>query len=153
MAVGRLPARTEAEAAAMISKIISYDSSPGAEEILLVSDSNEGFDFEAESDRLQALVPPNLRVGRIQRGRLDAAAARSLLFDGITRGQKIVNYVGHGSPSIWRDNLLTSADALALTNTGRYPLFIAMTCLNGEFQHPELNTLAAALMNSVSIGV
>jgi hypothetical protein len=37
---------------------------------------------------------------------------------------------------------------LALTNAGRYPLFVLMTCLNGEFQHPELNTLATGLMNA-----
>lgn len=63
-------------------------------------------------------------------------------------GQGFVNYVGHGSPGVWRDNLLTAADALALTNIGRYPLFVAMTGLNGQFQHPELNPLASALMNA-----
>ncbi len=148
MAVGRLPARTEAEAGAMISKIISYDSSPGAEEILLVSDSNEGFDFEAESDQLQALIPPNLRVGRIQRGRLDAVAARSLLFDRITRGQKIVNYTGHGSVDQWRGNLLTSTDARELANEKRLPMFVMMTCLNGYFHDAALDSLAEALLKA-----
>jgi len=148
MAVGRLPARTEAEAAAMISKIISYDSSPGAEEVLLVSDSNEGCDFEAESDQLQALVPPTLRVGRIQRGRMDAATARSLLFDGITRGQKIVNYTGHGSVDQWRGNLLTSTDAEELANEKHLPMFVMMTCLNGYFHDPALDSLAEALLKT-----
>jgi hypothetical protein len=94
------------------------------------------------------LFPAGITVQQINRGQIGTAAARRQLLDGIANGQKVVNYVGHGSPSIWRDNLLTAADALALTNIGRYPLFVAMTCLNGEFQRPELNTLAAALMNA-----
>jgi len=61
--------------------------------------------------------------------------------------QKIVNYVGHGSPSTWRDNLLTAADALALTNTGRYPLFVD-DLPERRSSKPQLNPLASALMNS-----
>jgi hypothetical protein len=146
--VGRLPVHTPAEAASTVSKLIGYEASAPQMSALLLADSNQGFNFEAANNQLAPLFPAGITVQQINRGQIGTAAARRQLLDGIANGQKVVNYVGHGSPSIWRDNLLTAADALALTNIGRYPLFVAMTCLNGEFQRPELNTLAAALMNA-----
>ena len=148
MAVGRLPTPTSEEAQTTVTKLAVYDNSAALNSALLVADANLDFDFEAANNSIAALFPGSITVQKIDRGQVGTATARQQLFDGIAGGQKIVNYVGHGSPSIWRDNLLTAADALALTNTGRYPLFIAMTCLNGEFQQPQLNPLATALMNS-----
>jgi hypothetical protein len=148
MAVGRLPVPSSEEAATTVTKLLVYENSESSNSALLVADGNQDFDFEAANASLAALFPGSITVQQIDRGQIGTAAARQQLLDGIASGQKIVNYVGHGSPSAWRDNLLTAADASALTNTGRYPVFISMTCLNGEFQHPELNTLAAALMNS-----
>jgi hypothetical protein len=148
MAVGRLPTATSEEAQTTVTKLAVYDNSAALNSALLVADANQNYDFEAANDSIAALFPGSITVQKIDRGQVGTATARQQLFDGIAAGQKIVNYVGHGSPSTWRDNLLTAADALALTNTGRYPLFIAMTCLNGEFQQPQLNPLATALMNS-----
>ncbi|MEK6285203.1 MAG: C25 family cysteine peptidase [Acidobacteriota bacterium] len=148
MAVGRLPAHTPEEAASTVAKLVSYEATTPQKSALLVADENLGFNFEAANNKLAPLFPAAITVQQINRGQIGTGAARQQLLDGLASGQKIVNYVGHGSPSVWRGNLLTAADALALTNTGRYPLFVAMTCLNGEFQRPELNTLAAALLNA-----
>ncbi|MEK6405889.1 MAG: C25 family cysteine peptidase [Acidobacteriota bacterium] len=148
MAVGRLPAHTPEEAASTVAKLVSYEATTPQKSVLLVADGNLGFNFEAANNKLAPLFPAGITVQQINRGQIGTGAAKQQLLDGIASGQKVVNYVGHGSPSVWRDNLLTAADALALTNTGRYPLFVAMTCLNGEFQRPELNTLAAALLNA-----
>ena len=131
-----------------VAKLAAYQNGASFTSSLLVADGNDDFDFEAANTSLAALFPGSITVQQIKRGQIGTAAAHQQLLDGIASGQKVVNYVGHGSPSVWRDNLLTAADALALTNTGRYPVFITMTCLNGEFQHPELNPLASALMNS-----
>jgi hypothetical protein len=148
MAVGRLPVSTSEEAQTTVTKLLAYENSESFNSSLLVADGNQDFDFEAANASLAGLLPRSITVQQIDRGQIGTAAARQQLLAGIASGQKIVNYVGHGSPSIWRDNLLTSADALKLTNTGRYPIFVAMTCLNGIFQHPESNPLAVALMNS-----
>ncbi|HXI91335.1 MAG TPA: C25 family cysteine peptidase [Blastocatellia bacterium] len=148
MAVGRLPTSTSEEAQSTVTKLIIYDNSAALNSSLLVADANQNYDFEAANDSIAALFPGSITVQKIDRGQVGTVTAKQQLLDGIAAGQKIVNYVGHGSPSIWRDSLLTAADALSLTNTGRYPLFIAMTCLNGEFQQPQLNPLATALMNS-----
>jgi hypothetical protein len=148
MAVGRLPVPTSDEAETTILKLMAYQNGDSFDSSLLVADGNDEFDFEAANSSLASLFPGSISVQQINRGQIGTATARQQLLDGIARGQKIVNYVGHGTPSVWRDNLLTAADALALTNSGRYPVFISMTCLNGEFHHPELNPLASALMNS-----
>ncbi|HKA18417.1 MAG TPA: C25 family cysteine peptidase [Blastocatellia bacterium] len=148
LGVGRLPARSAEEAATMVAKIIGYESASPSEEMLLVADVNDGFDFEGADAELKTLIPPNLRVNEIKRGGLDIGAARGLLFEAINRGQRIVNYTGHGSVDIWRANLLTSDDTRLLENRGRPSLFIMMTCLNGYTHDPALDSLAKALVKA-----
>src|SRR6266487_2886353 len=146
IAIGRLPARTAQETNRMISKIINYDSSARADSVLLVSDKNDGYDFESASAQLRLFIPAGVTVEEIQRGRLDPATTKSRLLDAINRGQKVISYTGHGNVDSWRDDLFTSADAGGLTNGNRLALFALMTCLNGYFQHPVTDSLAESLM-------
>lgn len=148
MAVGRLPVRNSQEAASVVAKLINYDRSPASEELLLVADSTEGFNFRAASFRLKELVPANLRVNEVNRDVLDDGTARSELLTAINRGQKVVNYTGHGSLEQWRGDLLTSPDAAGLTNRDRLSIFIMMTCLNGYFTDPVVEALAESLLKS-----
>jgi hypothetical protein len=148
LAVGRLPFRTNNEAVTMVSKILSYERSRPATEALLVADANDGFDFEEASGQVRGLLPTSLKINRIDRGRVDAATAKAALIDAINRGQKIVNYLGHGSVNQWKGDLLTNDDARALTNGDRLPLFVMMTCLNGYFQDASQDSLAEALLKA-----
>jgi hypothetical protein len=152
LAVGRLAARTPAEASVMVRKIIGYENSDPLESMLLVADINNGFDFESASTQLRALIPGNLRVEQINRGQVDDATAKSRLLDAITRGQKVVNYMGHGSVNLWSGSLLTNEDARSLTNEERLPLFVMMTCLNGYFHDPSLDSLAESLLKAENGG-
>jgi hypothetical protein len=147
IATGRLPARTADELATMVSKIISYEQSGTADEALLVADANDGFDFEQASAELRSLIPDNLRITQVNRGRLDPEMARRSLFEALYRKQFLVNYVGHGSVNQWRGNLLTNDDALALRNE-HLPMFVMMTCLNGYFHDPALDSLGESLMKA-----
>ena len=140
--------RTADEAAAMVAKIISYESSNRSEEVLLVADVSDTFDFEGASTQLRALIPPNLRVNEIDRGGVDEATARARLIEAINRGQKVVNYLGHGSVNLWRGGLLTSDDAGLFENVTHPSLFIMMTCLNGYSHEPALDSLAEALLKA-----
>jgi hypothetical protein len=148
LAIGRLPFRTTGEAATMVSKILSYENSRPSEEALLVADSNDGFEFEGSSAALRALLPANLRVNQINRGRIDAETAKKQLIDAISRGQKLVNYLGHGSVNLWRGSLLTNDDARAMTNADHLSLFVMMTCLNGYFQDAALDSLGESLLKA-----
>ncbi len=146
LAIGRLPVRTAEEALQMALKIISYDQSARVEGVVLVADSNDGYDFEALNSQLRALIPPGTKVTEIDRGRLDPATAKSQLLAAINAGQKIVNYGGHGSVDLWRGNLLTASDVSSMNNGTNTSLFVMMTCLNGYFADPQLDSLAEALM-------
>ena len=132
----------------MVAKLLSYEGSTGNTAVLLVSDSNEGYNFEAATAQLRNFIPAEFRVEEIDRGRLDPATAKAQLLDAINRGEKIVAYTGHGNVDQWRGNLLTSADARALTNGPNLPLFITMTCLNGYFHDVVLDSLAESLMKA-----
>lgn len=151
MAVGRLPVRSKEEAASMVARLVSYDQSRGTAELTLVADANDGFDFTSATAQLRALVPKDTRVVEIDRGRM-GDQAKPALIDAINRGQKIVNYTGHGNVDQWRANLLTNADAGLLTNQNRLALFVMMTCLNGYSDDPALSSLAKALMKSANGG-
>ena len=146
--VGRLPVRNAQEAAGMIGKIILYETAAKPEGVLLVSDSQEGFDFTAANASMQELVPAGVRVDEVDRGRDGDMMARSQLIDALNRGPRIVNYMGHGSIDLWNGSLLRSADAGGLTNKESLSLFVAMTCLNGYFQDPSLESLAESLLKT-----
>ncbi len=148
MATGRLPVRSFDEAVRVISKILRYQQSKQARSALLVSDQNDTFDFEQASSHLRSMIPPSIRVEEIRRGQLDAEEARARLFSAIARGQKLVNYAGHGSVNQWRGSLLNSDDAQAFTNSARLPVFVMMTCLNGYFLDAAGDSLSEALMTS-----
>ena len=147
LAIGRLPVRTPEEARLLVSKIVAHESSSASQEVLLAADANDGFDFEAADDQLASLIPPSLRVTRVNRGRVGTETAKKNLLDGIRRGQKLVNYSGHGSVNQWRANFLTDADALELAND-HLPVFVLMTCLNGYFHDPALDSLAESLLKA-----
>ena len=75
----------------MVKKIIGYERAEASGSMLLVADSNEGFYFEAAASRLHALIPGNLRVAQINRGRMEGAEARKQLLEAIAQGQKVID--------------------------------------------------------------
>jgi len=68
--------------------------------------------------------------------------------EALGRGQKVVNYIGHGSANKWNGELLTNEQARGLKNGERLPVFVMMTCLNGYFQDAAGESLAESLMKS-----
>jgi len=149
MAIGRLPVRTLQETGALVSKIIGYDQSQSTNGVLLVADHNEGFDFEGADTQLKALIPANLQVTDIRRGQVGDSDARSQLLNALNTGAKVVNYYGHGSTRLWTDApILTAADAASLGNVQHLSLFVSMTCLNGYFQDPSIESLGESLLKA-----
>ena len=145
MAIGRLPVRTAAEASTVVSKIIAYEQSGSIQSVVLVSDLNDGVDFNSANNQISGLIPSNINTVNITRGQTNIDAKTALL-DQLTQGQRIFNYAGHGSVNLWRGNLLTDDDVQALANHPSSPLVVTMTCLNGYFQDPHLASLGEALL-------
>src|SRR6185295_16897800 len=93
-------------------------------------------------------IPGNMSTLEIDRGVTDNATARSLLLAYLNQGQSVVNYLGHGSVDILRENLLTTDDASSLANGARLSLFVSMTCLNGYFQDAAIDSLGEAMLKA-----
>lgn len=148
LAVGRLPVRSAGELSRLIAKQMSYERRLPSEEVLLAADQNDGFSFETASDQLRGWLPASLRVNAVYRGQMDPGKARAGLLEAINRGQKLINYTGHGSVDLWRGNLLTNADGGLLNNRESATVFVLMTCLNGYFDDPALDSLAETLLKA-----
>jgi hypothetical protein len=153
MAVGRLPVRTVEEAQFLISKIVGYEQSAlRMADVLLVADMKGGeddYDFEGASLEVQGLLPGGLTIYQIFRGQFtDDGQVHSQLLGRINEGKLLVNYLGHGSQEIWRGDIFTSDDAAALTNGLRLPFVVSMTCLNGFFQDPSMDSLAELFLKA-----
>jgi len=150
MTIGRLPVRTLEEANIVVSKIIGYEQSGAQSVAVLVADMKENdddFDFEGASEEVGGILPSSLMVSKIYRSQFsDDGQVRSVLLNSINQGPLLVNFIGHGSVGIWAGNILTADDAEALVNGPRLPFFINMTCLNGFFQDPYMDSLAETLM-------
>ena len=150
IAIGRLPVRTAEEATTVISKIINYEQGAAStpRNALLVSDRNDGFDFEGASEQIETLLPASLIVQKIFRNDFASdAEARSTLISSLNQGSLLVNYAGHGSVEILR-GLFSSDDARTLTNGSRLPFFVSMTCLNGFFHDVYTESLAEVLLKA-----
>ncbi|HEX8474132.1 MAG TPA: C25 family cysteine peptidase [Pyrinomonadaceae bacterium] len=151
VALGRLPVRSAAEAASVVAKIAGQTAGNVAQRVLLVSDRRgaDGYDFEADSDALTPLVPTGVQTERIDRREQTAETVRSQIVAGVNAGPLVVNYIGHGSINVWTgEGLLRSSDAPTLSNGNRLPLFVMMTCLNGYYHDPSLDSLAESLMKA-----
>jgi hypothetical protein len=155
MAIGRLPVRTAEETTHVVSKIINYDHAAAGnwtKEILLVADNNGDFDFETASQELGTLFPKDMTVWGVYRGQTDDKTARTAILGSINEGKLLVNYMGHGSNDSWHGSILTAGDAISLTNGLRLPVVVGMTCLNGFFQTPYVETLSEALLKAENGG-
>jgi hypothetical protein len=146
LAIGRLPAKTVQDMTLMVSKVLSYDNTAARGGALLVSDISDDFNFLNSVQQLAPMLPASVPPTIIDRG--SNPNAETVLLNGINQGQKLVDYAGHGSVDIWRGNLLTDSSALTLTNGQSLPFFVIMTCLNGAFDDPSLDSLAESLLKA-----
>ena len=135
--IGRIPARTLADASLVLNRIASRGTPAGAwaGNALFIVDAPVGFDFAAAARDAARLVPLTSRI-------IDANVVPAL-----NDGALLVDYIGHGSTEIWgTDEIFTSSDAATLTNAPRLPFVVAMTCLTGAFHDVYTTSVAEGLL-------
>jgi hypothetical protein len=93
-----------------------------------------------------------MTVWSVYRGQAGDAAARTAILGSINEGKLIINYMGHGAVDLWKSSVLTASDADSLTNGSALPLVVSMTCLNGYFHTPYVESLAEALLKAQNGG-
>jgi len=169
LAIGRIPARTAEEAQAVIDKIRSYVLEPIYGEwrsrITLVADdperpnTNEKYHTEDTENYVFKYLPPTFDVKKIYLleypeiqdattygvKKPDASAA---LFAQIQKGTTLINYFGHGSPTVWtQEYILEMTRDMGNIKTGmKLPFWIAATCSWGQFDDITIICMPEALI-------
>jgi uncharacterized repeat protein (TIGR01451 family) len=151
IATGRLPVRTAAEAALVVSKIVSYEkgSFAGAwnQQALLIADENNGVDFTTEANLAGADLPAPLSTTKIFADGQDPNLVRQQILSALNNGSLLVNYTGHGATEQWSfADLFDDDSAASLSNGQRLPVYLLMDCLNGFFHDVFTQSLAESLL-------
>ena len=148
MDIGRLPAATTAQAERMVNKILTYENTPilktWERNTLLVADNQvEGYEvlFELMNEDAAGLLPAGMNApfreylnDYVNPNDLTASMKSRLN----NNGALIWNYSGHGSVQVWAsESIFSNGDVATLSNSGKLPFAVAMTCLNGFFGYPE----------------
>jgi hypothetical protein len=150
LAIGRFPAQTNNQLKAMVEKTIAYETSSDLSwtgNALLVADDEQ--EFDDASDLLASdLAVTGYALEKIYMSQNDATDFNNnAIINAINSGVGIINYVGHGSLDQWGDEKVFEAeDAGELNNRNNFPIFTTFTCLNGYFNHPQVDTLAETLL-------
>jgi hypothetical protein len=168
---GRIPAKSGAELAALVAKILAYETftAPSAWRgtLAFVADNPDlGGDFIAASQATAGLQPEGARLARVyfdpaaepddplrEEDPLRALARTVGLFDA---GAAVLQYTGHGLQFQWgytgpplrageptdRQYLLNVFTVDELRNGPKLPVVLSMTCLTGSFQIPAFSGTA-----------
>jgi len=159
-AVGRLPVASNAELLAYVAKLATYEATPGSgwnNLALMLADQPGPEDgqtnYAADSIDLVAALPGGYSPQQIAITSATVAASRSALFAGLNAGAGLVNFLGHaGLDRLSPLNLLTSSDAVTLSNGPRLPLMAALTCNVNRFDVPGFSSLGELLANQPNGG-
>jgi hypothetical protein len=159
MHLGRLPAADATDAATIVAKILTYETTPNTKfvdpnawekNILLVADDQRpGAEylyeaaFAAINDAAATLLPPPMEpyAGYLGIHYSSAAYLTDFIFSTLnTDGALMVNYSGHGGTQVWagQPKIFEVADLSGLTNTTALPFFVSMSCETGFFAYPEV---------------
>lgn len=163
LAVGRFPAQTPGQLAAMVAKTLAYEQDHGAatlrqaqgngpmdqlwwQRALFVADNDEP-DFAAEAQAFADRVPEYTSELITVAG--DGTQARAGLLQAFAAGVGLIGYFGHGSLTVWaREQIFGVGDVPKLANREKLPIVFTVTCLNGFFQHPSTPALGEALLRT-----
>ena len=156
LAIGRLPARTVAEADLMLSKTVNFSKANVPQTALLVADAQDGYYFNfADSNVAVAnrLPQPQITVQFVNRGENHTpatdAATRTTIINNFNQGVSLANYSGHGNVDTWTGaSIFTAPDARALNNGNKLTFVVVADCLNGLFDDRSLEGIGEAFVKA-----
>lgn len=134
--LGRIPAHSPDEVAAVVKKILAYEQSDKSRRHLILNDDDAEFTAFAV-----AIADFWQQQGdTVRHFTVAMPSARTALLDALQQGPAWLHYVGHGSPLLWsKAQILTAADA----SRWQTPSFVfAWTCLSGYFILSDKQSLA-----------
>jgi len=148
LAVGRLPAQQPEQVSLYVDKVLRYEKSTseaaGEKIVITVSDGQDP-SFKQDAQDFVSLLPAGYTATSYDPANGETGAAK-VIQDYLEKGAAMIAYFGHGSVNMWgKDRLFLAEEARQLKNT-QLPVVVTMTCLNGFFIHPKVESLAEALL-------
>ncbi len=171
MAIGRIPARSLADAEAYVDKLIKYETAPtfGAwrNTVVMVADdelytggvpNGETVHIRDTEILSNNFTPSYIDIKKVYL--TEYAAVQSASVSGVKKptateallrlmnsGSLLVNYTGHGNPTVWAHERLLelSSDFDQIQNGDRQAIWIAATCTFGKFDMPDRQSFAELL--------
>ena len=162
--VGRLPARSVADATVLVNKIINYtkDSTLGPWRIsaTFAADNNDAAGNHMDDAEYMAATVTNNTGNLYNEGKVYVDAlpvistpagsrcpdANAGINNQIYKGTFLVNYNGHGNTEVWAsERILTQDDFNNWNNANMLPFMVTATCDFGQFDQPSFVSAAEQL--------
>ncbi|GHA73720.1 peptidase C25 [Pontibacter akesuensis] len=151
--IGRLPAKSTAEAAILVDKIIAYDSpshlGSWRSKITFVSDDGDGNEHQQDAEFLANYVQDNFPKYNLNKVYLDlfeqiatasgqrAPAANAAIDQAVEQGSLIINYTGHGREiDLAAEQVLTLPQISNWQNKNNLTFLLTATCEFGRYDDP-----------------
>ena len=163
VAVGRLPARTEDEAKAMVDKIVSYLSNEKAADwqntICFMGDDGDYNRHMGDAEAVASMVQskwPDYRLKRIYWDAYQRASSSTgfsypdvttLIRQQMQSGALIMNYTGHGAPYTMSHEQVLNRTDFEQSSGMRLPLWLTASCDIMPFDGQEENIGETAMLN------
>ena len=155
IAIGRFTAATIEEAQIMVEKSINYQTNskvgPWKSRVLWITNANKSYqNFSkniANKIGQQGVVAETIFPNKMDG---DNLKVQETLSNAINDGDLIVHFVGHGGNSIWRigppdikknRDLFTLDHINHLSNKGRLPFVMSMSCYSAPYDHPFADSI------------
>ncbi|MFQ5676957.1 MAG: type IX secretion system sortase PorU, partial [bacterium] len=168
IAIGRINARTVADAANMVDKIIDYETRPvrgkWRNTITMVGDDElvaggrpsavDNIHLEQAEAIIDLAIPKKFDIKKIylsefpkvltsSNSGVTKPAAQDALISQINEGTLIVNFIGHGNPTVWAHEVVfQQSDNSRVQNIDKPVFFIAATCDWALFDDPTRESMA-----------
>jgi hypothetical protein len=162
--IARLPVNSEAELNAYIDKLIDYQSAPQSNweynHIFATEDPDLSGDFTTFAENIVGqYIDPHAYANPVKVYQEDFGCdsnnspncddARSALINAINDGSLILNYIGHASVQWWsHEQLFTPSYFDDLTNIGKLPVILSLTCLDGYWNLPA-NKIGPSMIEEI----
>jgi len=164
ISIGRIPARNQQEAAAMVNKLIHYQTSQDTQakwknRITFVSDDGDNNQHIDDAEKMADIVAAKDKRYNLNKIHLDAypqetaaggeksPIVKDLIDKDIAKGVFVLNYSGHGGTGAWSQELILDlAQVEAWTNINALPLFVTATCDFGLYDDPSIRSGTDAVL-------
>ncbi len=167
--IGRISSRQPSEATAFIDKLIGYEESSAADpwtsRMIFVADDGwtpSGDEYALHSGQAEFLAN-NLTPDEFDKKKIYIAeyptvqtaqgrrkpGAYQAIIDEINRGALVVNFTGHGNPTVWaHENVFNVQTSIPqLVNADKLFLFFGATCNFSQYDDPKRLTGSELMLN------